>query len=172
MPQALAVIAPIATLGGGIMSGISASNQADYQAAVAQRNASITQQAAKYQEAAGSEQEQQQLLKTAGFVSAQKAAQGSSGLDVNTGSGVAVRASSAALGDLSALEIRSNTARAVYGDQIQEQADLTSAANYRAAGENQLFGSILGGVGQAGGLAGQLMQTGALPTSASPSIGP
>lgn len=170
MPQALAIAGVAGTIAGTGFSAVSAIQQGDYQAAVAQRNAQIAMANAGNALQAGAQQEQQQLFKTAGVVSAARAAQGSSGLDVNSGSGVNVRASSDALGVLGGAEIRSNAARAAYGDETQSVA-LTDTANAdKVAGENAAFGDVLSGVGKLGGLAGQLYASGALPGQGSPDI--
>ena len=168
--QAMGGIGLGASLAGTAMSAVSAINQGDYQAQVAKNNAVIARANAGNALQAGAAQEQQQLFKTAGLVGAARAAGGSSGLDVNSGSQVNVRASDAALGNLGALTIRSNAARAAYGFDTQALADDTSASNYTLAGQQGAIGDVFSGLAQAGGLAGQLQQSGALPGQGSPTI--
>ena len=170
MPQALAIGAIASTVAGTGISAFSAIQQGDYGAAVAQQNAQLARANAGNIYQAGAQQEMTQLFKTAGVVSQAKAAQGSSGLDVNTGSGVDVRASDAALGNLGALTIRSNVARAAYGEDIQASDFTASASNDILAGQNQAIGDVLSGAGKVGGLYGQLSASGALPGAGSPDI--
>ena len=172
MPQALAIAAIGSQVAGSGISAFSAISQGDYQAQVAQNNAAIARASAANDLQAGAEQQQQALFKTAAVVSAARAAQGSSGLDVNSGSGVNVRASDAALGNLSAIEIRSNAARAAYGEEIQATAYQDSAAADKIAGQNAAFGDILSGLGSAGGLYAQFRASGALPGAGAPGIQP
>lgn len=170
MPQALAIGGVVASVAGAGVSAASAIQQGDYAAAVAQRNAAISRQSAGNDIQAGAVQEQQQLFKTAAVVSAARAAQGSSGLDVNSGSAVTVRASSEELGNQSAAIIRSNAARAAYGEDVQASADIATAAADKAAGQNQAIGDILSGLGSAGSMLGQLKLSGALPGASAPAI--
>jgi hypothetical protein len=170
MPQALAAAGIVTTVAGTAASASAASSQADYQAQVAMNNAQIARQNQGNALQAGAAAEQQQLFKTAGLVGAARAAGGSSGLDVNSGSQVNVRASDAALGNLGALTIRSNAARAAYGYTTDALADTTSAGNYERAGQQEVLGDALSGAGKIAGLAGQLQQSGALPGQSSPGI--
>jgi hypothetical protein len=98
-----------------------------------------------------------------------KAAQGASGIDVNTGSAANVRTAIAKLGALDALTIRSNTARAVYGYEVaatsdEAQSQLLSAEAKQAgtAGDISALGTFLSSASSVGAkYAG--MQTGATP---------
>jgi hypothetical protein len=170
MPQALGIGAVVAGLAGTAVNAAGAVSQGDYQAQVAQNNAAIARQGAANALQAGAQAQQQSLLQTAGLVSAARAAGGSSGLDVNSGSQVNVRASDEALGNLSALNIRSNTARNVYGLETQASDFSASAANDQQAGINSAIGAGLSGLGSLGGTAAQLLASGAPAGAGAPQI--
>ena len=163
MPQALAVAGAATSLAGGVFSAVGAQNQYDYQAQIAKNNAIIARQNATAADQSGAQQQQQALLRTASLVGQARAAQGSSGIDVNTGSAVGVRATDSLLGQLSGLEIRSNAARQAYGYQVQAQAFDESAKNDEVAGNNALLGGLIGSLGGAVGSIGNELQVGNIP---------
>jgi hypothetical protein len=81
-----------------------------------------------------------------------KATQGASGLDVNRGSAVEVRASEANIGEENQAITRSNAARTAYGfevqsvqDQAQSQIDIMQGKQAKIAGEIGAGSSLLGG---------------------------
>ena len=161
---AIPLIAIGATLLSGAVAGYSAikssnaqSAAANYQAEVAKNNASIASSNASYAEEAGAAQEQTSALQTRAEVGSAAAAQASSGLDINSGSAVAVRSSDAALGTLSGLNIRNSAARQAYGYETQSSnftadagLDTATAANASAAGGISAAGSVIGSLGSAG----------------------
>src|SRR6201999_2427854 len=94
-----------------------ATAQADaYQAQVAANNAAIAKQQSKLDIQSGEITAQEQGLKTRAAVGQEKAAQGASGIDVNTGSAVDVRAGTAEMGMVDSLADRSNAAKKAYAD--------------------------------------------------------
>lgn len=116
---------------------------ADYQSQVAANNALIANQNVAMTEQAGVAKEAAQGMKTAASVGTIKAAQGASGIDVNTGSAAQVREAAAELGAQDALTIRSNTAREAYGYEVASTSDTASsklltseAGQAREAGDN------------------------------------
>lgn len=154
---------PLAVAGGlGVLqaiTGVSAANQQAksqqevdaYQRQVALNDQQIAQQNASQATAAGEQQEAIQGLKTRNTVGAIKAAQGASGIDVNSGSAVGVQAGAAETGQLDALTIRANAARQAYGYETQGAAygaeagqDAAASENAGKAGEINEFSSLLG----------------------------
>ena len=126
----------------------------NYNALMAQRNAQM-------QAAQGEANLNIQNMKTRATAGAIAAQQGANGLDVNSGSNVDVKSSAAALGELNALTLKSNTQKNVYASEsqansFQQQADLygqkaddaVSAANISSAM------SLLGGAASVAGNAG------------------
>lgn len=167
MGVALPIVAIAATVIGTAVSaygsyeaGQATKAEAGYQAGVANNNATIASQNATYATEAGNSKAQLEEIKTNQLIGSQEAASGSSGLDVNTGSPVALRSSAAALGTLSELNIRNNAARENLGFLQQAsnyQADAT-LAQYKGtaastAGDLAAAGTIIGGAGK---LSGQL----------------
>lgn len=156
--------APVAVAGigmtalGGITQAFGAEQQGaaqaamyNYQAGIAQMNAQIAKQNADYETALGEVQAQQQGMKTRAEIGETRAAQGAGGLDVNTGSNLAVRASEAELGAQDQAMIRSNAARRAYGqmveaaqDTAQSNVDMMAASNAKQAADINAFSSILG----------------------------
>ena len=149
-------------------AGAAQSKAADYQAQVALNNQKTANDNAALATAAGAAQEQQNAMKTRAEVGAQMAAEASSGLDVNSGSAVNVRASTSALGELSGLNIVNNAARQAYAYQTQSsnfgaqaQLDTMEASSATAAGNIGAAGSIIQGIGSSGSLYSNFQQTGA-----------
>jgi hypothetical protein len=96
---------------------------------IAKQNAGYTGAEGEINAAAKGEQTRQQ-------VGHELAAQGASGLDVNKGSAVDVRASQAMVGTQDAATIRSNAARQAYGYNTQAAQDIGQANIYKAEGKN------------------------------------
>ena len=162
---------------GSAISAISAINQGDYQAQVAQNNAQIARQNATNAYSAGAASEQQTALRTRAQFGAARAAAGSSGLNANIGSPASVQESIAGLGALSGQTIRNNAAREAYGYQTQANAFEDTAAADKQAGTNSAITAGIGLVsslaqqglqGSQSGLIGSLQASGATPTTATP----
>lgn len=142
---------------GSLSSGYSEASNLSYEEQVAYNNAQIARQNAVWATEIGETRATNEGLKTRAIVGAEKAAQAASGIDVNTGSAPDVRASTAEIGELDALTIRSNAARQAYGYDVAAvndvaQARLLSAesAQARRAGIFGAVGSLLGGASSAG----------------------
>lgn len=115
---ALAIGSAVAGLAGGGLGAVGGMNSAEaakqdafYQAAVAANNAKIAQQNAEMEIKTGQSQMAQQGLQTRSVIGTTKAAQAASGVDVNTGSSVGVRAGESEIGMLNQATIGSNAAR-------------------------------------------------------------
>jgi hypothetical protein len=172
----IGTVATVAGLAGGGISAFGAyeggqarAASANYQAQVAANNAKIAQWNASMEAASGAAKESAQGMKTAASAGTAKAAQGASGIDVNTGSAANVRQAVAKLGALDALTIRSNTARSVYGYEVaatsdEAQSQLLSAEAKQAgeAGDISALGTFLSSASSVGSKFAS-MQTGATP---------
>lgn len=141
----IAAAGAVASAGAAVYSGNAQAAQAGYQAQVAANNATIAQQNATYALQAGAAKEQASRIKTAALVAQQKAIQGASGLDVNSGSDVDVRGSTNVLGELDALTIRNNAAREAYGYGTQGSNFTAQAGLDRAAASNDATSGYIGG---------------------------
>lgn len=160
----LAQIGTIASLGSALVGGIGAITSGNasaassrYNAQIAEENATIAKQNATWAGEAGAEQAGQASQKTRAEVGAIKAAQAANNVDVNSGSALDVRSTAAELGQLSAINIRSNAARSAYGyqtkaasEESQSQLDTFSGEQSSLAGEVGAGSTILGGAANAG----------------------
>lgn len=143
----------------GQMEAGQASAQANaYKAQVAANNAEIARRNSIMDIQSGEIAAVNQGLKTRGKVGAEKAQQGASGIDVNSGSAAAVRAGTAQLGMLDALTIRSNAAKKSYSDLVEQSSDtaqsqLDTMASQQAgtAGEIGAAGTLLSGASSVAG---------------------
>lgn len=133
--------------GGSLMAGHAASERADYQAQVARNNAQIADQNAFWAEQSGAAKETAMGMRTRATTGKMRAAMGASGVDVGTGSSADVLDSAAALGELDALTIRSNTAREVYGYKVAKDSMTAEATLHERESDYSQLGSYLGAGG-------------------------
>lgn len=158
---------PIASLIlGGLSAGVGAygayqTGQAEkasslYNARISQQNAAIATQNMNIAGQAGAAQAGMSEQRTRATTGAIKANQAASGIDVNSGSAVAVQSSASELGELDALTIRSNATREAYGYEqqahslnAQSNLDKFEAANDSTAGAINATSTFLGGAGNA-----------------------
>lgn len=177
-PASLSVTAGVgiaANVGGSILgafgseeAGQAQAAQYKYQQGVALVNAQIAQQNASYATATGEVEAQQSGMATRAQIGATQAQQGASGLDVNRGSTVDVRASEADIGAENQAVTRSNAARAAYGFEVQGVQATAQAAVYGmqatqalTAGDIGAASSLLGGAGSVSSKWIQAKQVGA-----------
>jgi hypothetical protein len=158
-----------------------ASDAAAYRAQVAANNAAIAKQNqqimennARTTEAAGAAKGDQEAMKARELLGRQKAAAAASGLDVNSGSALDIRAGTAGMAMLTDLNVRDDTNRRAAA--LRQQG-----ANYAAQGENFLIdaeaartagsaaetggilsatGGLLGGAAKTGSLISEYQRTG------------
>lgn len=137
---------------GSAQSGAAQQSMYQYQAGVAQINKQIAEQNASYAEASGEVQAQQEGMKTRAEIGQTRATQGASGVDVNRGSAVDVRASEAEIGAENQALTRSNAARVAYGYRVegaqqeaQSTVDLMAGKQAKTAGDIGAYASLLGG---------------------------
>ena len=146
--------------GMGIMGALNSANAqksaADYQAQVAAGNAQLATQNANYTMASGEQQAAVQEQATRTKMGMIEAAQGSSGVDINSKTASALRSGTAEIGSLDAQTIRSNAARKAYGYQTQNtdfinqsNADIAAGKNAQTAGEMKAAGLLTGFAGSA-----------------------
>ena len=137
---------------GSLLSGEAGSSMYKYQAGVAKINQQIAKQNADWDRKAGEVEAQEAGMKTRAEVGQTKAVQGASGLDVNSGTNVAVRQSETEIGQQNEAIIRSNAAKRAYGFEVeavqheaQSNIDVMGAQQAKTAGQIGAVSSILGG---------------------------
>jgi hypothetical protein len=140
--------------GGQLFSGKALSDMYKYQAGIATLNSQIAEQNARYSLQKGEIEAQSSGMKTRYQIGQTTADQAVSGIDVNKGSGVAVRASEQAVGNMDQAILRSNAAKAAYGYRVQGRMDIEqarvdqfAAKNAQTASYINAASSILGGAG-------------------------
>lgn len=151
-----AVSAVVGALGAS-QSAKAQSEASNYNAQIASENQQVATQNATLATQAGEQQAAMSGQKTRAEVGAIKANEAAANIDVNSGSAVDVRSSAAQLGELDAINIRSNAAREAYGYQTQatgfgaqSQLDQFTAQNASAAGDVSAAATFLSGAGSAG----------------------
>lgn len=147
VPAALAAVGGGLQFGAQVAGGYAKSEAAAYQSQVAANNAKIAQQDATLDIQAGEVAAVNRGLKTRAMVGQQKAAQGASGIDVNSGSAVDVRAGTEELGMLDALTIRSDASKRAYARQVQAASDTAQSQLLQAESENDITQGWLSGAG-------------------------
>lgn len=149
-----------ASLAGGVLSAIGASKQGDaqasmynYRAQVARINANIERQNAAWSRTKGDQEAVQYGQKAAQQRGAILAAQGASGVDVNSGSAKDVQRSQEAIKDTDLSTLRSNTAKIAYDyetkavmDENQATLDVMSGDYAKEAAKYKVAESIIGSV--------------------------
>lgn len=131
---------------GSSYAGQAKSDMYNYQAGVADLNKKIASQNADYSREVGEVKAQDSGLRTEFQVGKMKAAQGGSGLDVNSGSALATRQSQTLIGQHDQGTIRSNAARQAYGFDIEAIKYGAEGDMLRTAGKNAIEAGNLGAV--------------------------
>ena len=130
-----------------VVGGIAASNNASYQAAVANNNAIIANNNAKYAMEAGSQKAQETSMKGAAQAGLIKTAQAANGVDVNSGSNSAVQTSQREESSLDTQQTEHNAALQAYGYRTQA-ANYTAQAGLDTAQANEAVpGAVIGAAG-------------------------
>ena len=160
MAAAVGSIGIGASLAGGILGAVGAEKggQAqqqmyNYQAQVAKINSTIDLQNRDYALNTGEQQSVVEGLKAGQQFGAIRAAQGASGVNVNTGSTTDVQRSQRTIASMDLTQIRSNAAKTAYDysvksvmDTNQASLDVMAGQNAKLAGDIGAFSSILGSV--------------------------
>lgn len=147
------VSAAAAMAGSAVMQAYGQYEAGEYQEDVASENARIAKLQAKQARTLGGMEEDRYRRSLKILQGKQRAAAGASGRDITGGGTVAdLLATTAGVGEMDALTIRSNAAREAWGYNVQ-------AANYKAqgkmaqrAGRIGAIGTLLTGGSQAGGV--------------------
>ncbi|MFA7278771.1 MAG: hypothetical protein WC100_01640 [Sterolibacterium sp.] len=149
---------------GSIQAGNAASAAGKFNSQVSTNNAEIARRNATFAGQEGEIALGNQGMKAAAKTGKILTEQASSGVDVNSGSSLAVRDSQKVLDKQDAATIRSNAARKAYGFQVDQANDMSEAQLYRSkakadktAGYINATSTILGGAAnasQAGGFGG------------------
>ena len=131
-----------------------AQQQAEYNAAIAARNAQAAEQARIRELEISQREEQDQDLTTAAELGFQLAQQGASGLDAGAGSLLSVRDANRVIGRLNTLNIRNRRETSAYdfARQAQSHTDRSQAFQAEASniGSRSVVPSLLGGLGGLG----------------------
>lgn len=137
---------------GAYQSGQSSKASYTYQAQVAKNNIEIAKRNADYARAAGESEAQIVGMKSRQQLGQTKASQASKGLDVNSGSNLAVRESMADVDSFEQMMIRSNAARSAYSSEVeainqenQRNVDIMAGKQASKAGTINTFSSLVGG---------------------------
>lgn len=130
----------------------------EYNAKVADMNATLSERRARDALERGKLEEQQKRREVAQIEGRQKAAMAANGVDLSFGSPLDTLVDTAVMGELDALTIRSNTAREAYDHQVaavngRADANLRrmNASATKKGGNLAAFGTILTGAGKAYG---------------------
>lgn len=142
-PLTLSAISMASSAGGGVLSafgnvaeGKSTKAMYDYQASVARINSDIDRQNAEWERSKGEIEGQQYGLKAAQQFGEIRTGQAASGLDVNSGSNLAVQNSQRTLARMDEATIRNNALKTAYDYDVKSTTDLNQAALYDTAGKN------------------------------------
>lgn len=163
---------------GSAEAGYAASNAATYQAAVAHNNAIIASQNAEEAAQAGVAQAGAVSLKAAERYGAVRSGQAASGVDVNTGSAVDVRAATRTAGALDSETVLHNAELAVYGYrakatsfEAESELDKMKAEQAKEAGLIGGAGGLIGSASAVGFKFGGLPGAAGTPATPTPDVG-
>lgn len=148
--MAVAALAPLAigaSVLGGITSAVGAVMTGQSNAAMYGYRAKAADNMADYYRQVGEVEGQKQQMKTAAILGGQKASYAANGIDVTSGSVADVAASTAKLGKLDELIIRSNAENKALGLENDAMLDKFAAKNSKTEGFIKAGTSILGTVG-------------------------
>lgn len=147
---------------GDLAGGVGGYQLANYQAAVATRNAALMQQNAFAATQAGNYQAETELEKGGQVVGKEIAGYGASNIDVNVGTPKLVEGSTRTISALDAAMAHYNAAREAYGYKVQAASDTATAGLEKSAGIGSLLSGIAGAgssiVGGASSLSGRYAQ--------------
>lgn len=147
-----ATIATVALVAGGTMQAYSQYQQGKYQQAMGDYNAKVAEIQAQDALARGGIEEDRQRARTRMIMGAQRAAMGSSGAEVDTGSFGNVLEQTATMGEQDAMTIRQNAMRQAWGYESQADVDRFQGAAAKSTGTMNAMGSLLTTGGQAYGM--------------------
>jgi hypothetical protein len=121
----------------------------NYNAQIAEMNAKISDKQAKDALERGKQEEQQKRMQTAQLAGRQRAAMAANGVDLTFGSPLDTIIDTAKMGEIDALNIRTNAHREAYAYNMQATNQRAGATLDRMEGYLSAGGTILGGAGSA-----------------------
>lgn len=156
-----APLAIAATLASGAISaygqmeqGKAAQQSGLYQAAVARNNKIIAERAAEAEKMQGLSESEQNDYKVRSVAGTQKAIQAANGIDVNSGTALAIRKGTVEMGTYDSEMIRANAGKKAYNYLVQAQNFESEARfktmegdNARRASKIAAFGTLVGTAG-------------------------
>lgn len=122
---------------GSIFSGGAQQKMQNYQARVAQLNAQVAKQNADYAIQRGEQQAQSYGMQASQRQGQIKVAQAASGLDINSGSNLAVQQGQRQVTTMDLEQIRSNAAKTAYDYDVQSTSFTNQAQLDKMAGQNE-----------------------------------
>lgn len=132
----------------GQVQQASAQSSADkYNAQVAAMNAKIESDKAKDAIERGAQQEQQKRLATSQLMGKQRAALAASGVDLSFGSPLDTLIDTAKMGEVDALNIRTNSYREAYAYRVNSANSASQAEMYKSKAASDTAGGYLGAIG-------------------------
>lgn len=140
-PVTLGILGTGVSVIGSLVKGMSASDAMNYQAQVAQNNATIARQNAAYSIQAGQAQAEKSSLRGAANLASIRATQAAGGVDVNSGSAVEVQASQRQVNKLDTDTTMNNAQLQAYGYRSQETGYEAQAKLDRSSAGNAIIGA-------------------------------
>lgn len=155
---ALTAASTIIGAAGSIQQANAASEAQEYNAKVADMNATLSERRARDALERGAQEEQQKREQVAQIAGRQKAAMAANGVDLTFGSPLDTLVDTATLGEIDSLTIRRNSAWEAYDQRVDAangragaSLNRANAANTKKAGYLDAFGTVLTGAGKAYG---------------------
>lgn len=149
MCEAMTIAAVAATLVTGYMAADAQKAQGEYNAQVAENNATLSRQRADDANAMGTRDMERQAWRTRAIMGQQRAAIAASGLDPTMGTPAEILGESALFGEIDQQNIRLNAARQAWGFRADASNFDNDAMLSRWSGRTQSRMTILGSLGQA-----------------------
>ena len=138
--------------GGTLLSGYSQYQQGKYEEGVAKANAKYEQFKAEDALRRGDVEESRHRLQVRRLLGTQRARQGASGVDINSGSPLAVALDTVSLGEMDAMTIRNNAAREAFGYRVQAENELARGKQARRQSRFKIGSTLLTGGADAYGI--------------------
>ena len=139
----LSVLSAGASAAGAVQSAQAQKDSLNYQATVAAQNAAISDQRAKMALQIGAQDENTVRQTTAQHAATQKASFAGNGVDVNDGSAAETQAGTKFEGEVSALTVRDNAARAAWADNV-DASNQRNNASYLSSAANAVNPGMAG----------------------------
>lgn len=149
MCEAMTALAIASTLVTGYVTSQNQKHQGEFNAQVAENNASLARARADDANAMGTREMERQAWRTRVQLGQQRAAIAASGLDSQFGTPADILGETALFGEIEQQDIRLNAARAAWGHQVDAANFGTAAGLSRWEGDTASRMTILGSLGQA-----------------------